>query len=97
MIEELKILLGDAAANFTEAQMGLCLKFAIAEIEDYCNRDLDYALEVAALQIAKIKLNKLNCEGLDSQSFSGISEVYTNGYPAEIMALLNRKRKIKVV
>ena len=97
MIDELKILLGDAAPNFTEAQMGLCLKLAIAEVEEYCARELDYALEIAALQIAKIKLNRLNTEGLDSQSYSGVSENYINGYPEEIMALLKRKRKIKVV
>lgn len=97
MIEELKILLGDAADNYTEAQLGLYLKLAIAEVEEYCRRDLDYALEIAALQIAVIKLNRINTEGLTAQSFSGVSESYIEGYPAEIQALLNRKRKIKVL
>ena len=97
MLEELKILLGDAAANYTEAQLGLYLKLAIAEVEEYCRRDLDYALEIAALQIAVIKLNRINTEGLTAQSFSGVSESYIEGYPAEIQALLNRKRKIKVL
>ena len=97
MIDELKVLLGDAAENYTEAQMGLCLKLAIAEVEEYCRRELDYALEVAALQIAKIKLNRMNTEGLSSQGYSGVSENYLDGYPAEIQALLNRKRKIKVL
>jgi hypothetical protein len=97
MLEELKVLLGDAAESFTEAQMGLCLKLAIAEVEEYCRREMDYALEIAALQIAKIKLNRLNTEGLASQSFSGVSESYIEGYPAEIQNLLNRKRKLKVL
>ena len=97
MIEELKVLLGDAADNYTEAQMGLCLKLAIAEVEEYCRRELDYALEVAALQIAIIKLNRMNTEGLSAQSYSGVSETYIDGYPAEIQALLNRKRKLKVL
>jgi hypothetical protein len=97
MIEELKILLGDSAENFTEAQMGLCLKLAIAEVEEYCRRELDYALEVAAIQIAIIKLNRMNTEGLSAQSYSGVSETYIDGYPAEIQALLNRKRKLKVL
>ena len=97
MIEELKVLLGDAAENYTEAQMGLCLKLAIAEVEEYCRRELDYALEVAALQIAIIKLNRMNTEGLSAQSYSGVSETYIDGYPAEIQALLNRKRKLKVL
>lgn len=97
MLEELKILLGETADNYTEAQMKLALKLAIGEIEEYCKRDLDLAMELAALQIAKIKLNRLNTEGLASQGFSGVSESYIDGYPAEIQNLLNRKRKLKVV
>ena len=97
MLEELKVLLGDAAANYTEAQIGLALKLSLAEVEEYCNRQLDYTLELAAMQIAKIKLNRMNTEGLAAQAFSGVSESYINGYPEEIKAILNRKRKIKVV
>lgn len=97
MIEELKVLLGDAANSYTEAQIGLCLKLALAEVEAYCKRDIDYELEIAVLGIAKIKLNKLNAEGLASQSFSGVSESYIDGYPDDIKALLNRKRKLKVI
>lgn len=97
MIEEIKILLGDAAANFTDAQIALALKISIAEVEEYCNRKADKALELIAEKIAVIKLNRTNTEGLTSQSFSGVSENYIDGYPAEILTVLNRKRKIKVV
>lgn len=97
MIEEIKLLLGDAASNFTEAQIGLCLKQALAEIEGYCNRSIDYELEIIAEKIAIIKLNRMNTEGLASQSYSGVSESYIDGYPADIMTVLNRKRKIKVI
>lgn len=97
MIEELKVLLGDAANSYTDAQIGLCLKLALAEVEAYCKRDIDYELEIAVLGIAKIKLNRLNTEGLASQSFSGVSESYIDGYPDDIKALLNRKRKLKVI
>lgn len=97
MIEEIKILLGAAADNFTEAQIGLCAKQALAEVEAYCNRKIDYELELQAQKIAIIKLNRLNTEGLASIGFSGTSESYIDGYPAEILAVLNRKRRIKVV
>ena len=97
MIEELKVLLGDAANSYTDAQIGLCLKLALAEVEAYCKRDIDYELEIAVLGIAKIKLNRLNTEGLASQSFSGVSESYIDGYPDDRKALLNRKRKLKVI
>lgn len=97
MIEEIKVLLGDSAANYSDALIGLCLKQALAEVEAYCNRQLDYELENVAERIAIIKLNRINTEGLSSQSYSGINENYINGYPAEILAVLNRKRKIKLL
>lgn len=97
MIEEIKILLGDAADNYTDAQINLCYKLALAEVEDYCNREADTTLELIAEKIAIIKLNRINTEGLAAQAYSGVSETYVDGYPAEILAILNRKRKIKVV
>jgi len=97
MIEEIKLLLGDAAANYSDAQISLAYKLAITEVEEYCNRDIDASLELVAEQIAVIKLNRMGTEGLTSQSFSGVSENYIDGYPAEVQAVLNRKRKIKVV
>ena len=97
MIEEIKLLLGDAASNYTDAQIGLCVKMALAEVEAYCNRAIDLELEMAAERIAVLKLLRMNSEGLASQSFSGVSESYVDGYPADILAVLNRKRKIKVV
>lgn len=97
MLEEVKIMLGEAASNYSDDLIGLTLKDTLAEIEAYCNRSIDYELEIIAKRIAIIKLNRLNSEGLASQSYSGVSETYINGYPAEIMVVLNRKRKLKVV
>lgn len=97
MIEEIKILLGDAASNFTDAQISLALKMAISEVEEYCGRELDGALELIAERIAVIKLNRSNTEGLVSQSYSGVNENYLDNYPAEILSVLNRKRKIKII
>lgn len=97
MIEEIKLLLGDAANNFTDARINLAYKMSLAEVEEYCGRDADAVLEMAAQQIAVIKLNRANTEGLAAQSYSGVSENYLDGYPAEIKAILNRKRKLKVI
>ena len=97
MLEEIKIMLGDAAANYSDAQIGLCAKQALAEVEAYCRRTADYEMEVAAERIAILKLNRLGTEGLSGQSYSGVSENYIDGYPADIIALLNRKRKVKFI
>ena len=97
MIEEIKLLLGEAASNYTDALIGLCAKQALAEVEAYCNRNVDHELELVVERIAILKLNRINSEGLTAQSFSGVSESYIDGYPADILAILNRKRKIKVL
>lgn len=97
MLEDLKILLGDSAANYSDALIALCMKQALAEVEAYCNRVVDAELEMVALKIAIIKLNRVNTEGLLSQSYTGVNESYIDGYPADILAVLNRKRKIKVM
>jgi len=97
MIEEIKLLLGAAAANYSDAQISLCLKLALAEVEAYCKRPVDLELELTAQSMAIVKLNRINTEGLSAQAYSGVSESYIDGYPAEIQAVLNRKRKIKVV
>lgn len=97
MIEEIKLLLGETADNYTDAQIGLCLKWAMAEVEAYCNRELDIELTLIAERIAIIKLQRLHTEGLASVSYSGVSESYIDGYPNDITTILNRKRKIKFI
>lgn len=95
MLEEIKLLLGEAAQNYTDAQITLAYKIALTEVEEYCKREADSTLQLMAEQIAVIKLQRMNTEGLSAQSFSGVSESYLDGYPAEITAVLNRKRKLK--
>ena len=97
MIDEVKIMLGNRASNYTDAQIGLCLKMAKGEVESYCKRKIDTELELIVEQIAIIKLNRLGTEGLSAESFSGVSQNYIDGYPAEIQDALKRKRKIKVM
>lgn len=98
MLDNIKIMLGDAAQNFTEEQMTLALTMAEAEVKAITNRTtLDAELIIVVQKIAKITLLKSGTEGLQSQSFGGNSETYLDGYPADIQAVLTRKRKIKVI
>ena len=97
MIDNIKLLLGDASNNFSDELITLCYEMSIGEIEAYCNRTADKELEMIAQKMTIIKLNRMNSEGLQSQSFSGVSVNYIDGYPEDIQTVLNRKRKIKVV
>ena len=97
MLEEIKLLLGEAAANYSDAQISLAYKIALNEVEEYCKRDADISLELFSEQIAVIKLNRMGTEGLASQAYSGVSESFIDGYPDEIKAVLNRKRKVKFI
>lgn len=97
MVNDIKIMLGDAVSNYSDAQISLAYKQALTEVEAYCNREADIELDMIADRLAVIKLNRMNTEGLSSQSYSGVSESYIDGYPADILAILNRKRKIKTL
>jgi len=44
-----------------------------------------------------VKWNRLGAEGLGSESFSGVSNNYIDGYPANITAALNNYRKMKIL
>jgi len=97
MLEEIKLLMGDAAAAYSDAQLELALKMAQQEAATYCNRALDDDLLLIAQKMAIVKLNRMGTEGLNSQSFSGVNETYLDGYPADITMMLNRKRKVKML
>lgn len=97
MLEEIKLQLGDSASNYSDALIALIYKQSLAEVEDYCRRDIDTVLEYTAQRITVIKLNRIGTEGLSSQGFSGVNESFLNDYPADIQATLTRKRKMKTL
>lgn len=97
MVNDIKLMLGDAASNFSDDLIALCYKYALNDVETYCRREADNVMEMCADRLAVIRLNRLNSEGLSSQSYSGVSESYIDGFPADIQAILDRKRKIKIL
>lgn len=94
MIDEIKLLLGDAAANFSDAQIGLMAKIALDYVETYTQREIDYSLTLLAERITIILLNRMNSEGISSESFNGTSVSYIDGLPDDITQALNKKRKV---
>lgn len=75
-------------------------RLAIYEVQAYCNRK--FSLENKDMipvisRVAANRVSRIGTEGLASQSFSGVSESYIDGLPADVMAILNRKRKVKIL
>ena len=97
MFEEIKVMLGDAAAAYTDKQIEIALIQAQQEAATYCRRPLDDDLLLAAQKMAIVRLNRINTEGLAGQSLSGVNETYVDGYPQDIMMILNSKRKMKTL
>jgi len=96
MIQEVKILLGDSKDNYSDELIELVCKQAISFCEMYTGSTLDAELEIIAQRVAVINLNRINTEGLASQSHSGVSESYLSDLPADIISALKGKRKLMV-
>lgn len=96
MLEKIKICLTNN--TYTDDLINLFIDDTTKEVKIYCNReDIDVELESIIRKIVIIKLNRINSEGLSSQSFSGVSESFIDGYPQDIISVLNRKRKLKTL
>lgn len=96
MLDKIKVCLTNN--TYTDDLINLFIEDTITEVKVYCNReDIDTELESVIRRIVIIKLNKINTEGLSSQSFSGVSESFIDGYPQDIVSILNRKRKLKTL
>lgn len=96
MLEKIKICLTNN--TYTDDLINLFIDDTTKEVKIYCNiEDIDTELESVIRRIVIIKLNRINSEGLSSQSFSGVSESFIDGYPQDIIAVLNRKRKLKTL
>lgn len=96
MLEKIKICLTNN--TYTDDLINLFIEDTTKEVKIYCNReDIDTELESVIRRIVIIKLNRMNSEGLSSQSYSGVSESFIDGYPQDIISILNRKRKLKTL
>ena len=96
MLEKIKLCLTNN--TYTDDLINLFIEDTTKEVKIYCNReDIDTELESVIRRIVIIKLNRMNSEGLSSQSYSGVSESFIDGYPQDIVSILNRKRKLKTL
>lgn len=99
MLDKLMVLLGISANDGKEELLELLIKNAKAFATLYCNlpkysSDMDFII----MKMVVEDYNKIGSEGLESRSFSGVSENYINGYSAEVLSQLemfSKKSSIK--
>lgn len=65
---------------------------------DYCNLDSydEHLDEIVKVMVCE-RFNKLSADGISSQSYSGISESYTDDFSPMIYKSLRKHRKLRTV
>lgn len=95
MLEILQVLIGRTDKN---TLLNYLISQAQSDFKAYCNRnDVPEGTDEIIIQMVLVKYNRIGAEGLNSESFSGVSNNYIDGYPANITAALNTYRKMKLL
>lgn len=96
MLEDLKVDLGIFDST-KDAQLQRLLSKAIKDVINFTHQTEEYCKKFLSEQIidlATIRYNRKGSEGLNSQSYSGVSESYTNDIPTSIQRSLFVHRKL---
>lgn len=94
MLDELKTLLGLPLNDESQDELlELLIKQATQEAKAMTSMStITPALRVAIVKMAVYNFNRLGTEGLNSENYSGASYNYTEGYPEDILKLLDAAR-----
>lgn len=93
MLENVKLLLG-ITNDSKDALLQLLIQQAEDEAKDFTHRDDVCELQSTVEKMVVYNYNRLGTEGLNSESYSGMSYNYTSDYPEPILKMLKRYRKI---
>ncbi len=96
IIESIKLRPG--ISNVDEFLLADLVQDSVIEVSDYINLKEGKELPIGCISIIKdivvIKVNKLGSEGISSESYSGVSQSYTEDIPKDILRKLKRYRKL---
>ena len=96
MLENIKLLLG-ITTNDKDNLLNLLISQVIDEVKDFTHREEVYELQSTIEKMVIYNYNRLGTEGVNSESYSGISYNYSTDYPESIMITLKRYRKLIVL
>ncbi|OPF51544.1 hypothetical protein BH721_01355 [Clostridium baratii] len=84
-----------AAKNESDELLNDLIDETQEEIKEFTHReDITPSLEGSLIELVVIKCNRLGTEGISSESFSGVSTSYLNGFPKNIEKKLRKCRKL---
>ena len=95
MLENIKILLGINDSSKDEL-LTVLLDQAIEEAENYTHNNCLTGLESTICRMVVYNYNRISTEGVNSESYSGVSYSYSADYPENIMRVLKAHRKIRL-
>jgi hypothetical protein len=96
-LQRLQIRLG-AAATGKDALLTELLEGAEQGIKNTIHRStLPPEADTTIVKVAVIDFNRIGTEGQQSQSFSGVSDSWIDGYPADIRAEIMGLRRARFV
>ena len=93
MLENIKLLLGISSTE-KDALLLLLIQQAEDEAKDFTHREDVCEIQSTIEKMVVYNYNRLGTEGLNSESYSGVSYNYTTDYPEPILKMLKRYRKI---
>lgn len=103
MLDDIKLLLSISDTS-KDSLLTKLLNKAQQQALDYCNTSvsnyidgLPTGLQDIIIELAIIRYNKLGSEGLQSESYSGISQSFIADIPADIKQQLNSYRHLKTL
>lgn len=93
MLEDIKLLLGVTSTD-KDKLIKLLINLATEDARTISRRQNVTELESIIIQMVVFNYNRLGTEGLDSESYSGVSYSYSSDYPENILRNLKRFRKL---
>lgn len=94
MIDDIQTLTSSSDTSVLTLLINQCKMIAT----DYCNlEEYDDALDEIVKVMVCERFNKLSADGISSQSYSGVSESYTDDFSPMIYKSLRKHRKLRTV
>lgn len=94
MLNKVKLLLGISDSS-KDTLLDQLIDNASEFVRNYTHDDLSESVENVIVQMVIFNYNRLGTEGLQSESYSGVSFNYLTDYPDFIMSELKPLRKVR--